>query len=597
MRISQRASRTGSDLVSILVLYILLAATVAVLASTLFRDTALAGEAPFIALLAALSAVPIVVIIVVAVNFRRLYLDRRFRRPGARLKLRLVLFFILLNVLAMAPQAIVAFASIGTVVDSWFTNDIGAALSASRSQTLALYRDRVDALKRFAEEGIGVISERPDARHDSLGAAVARIRPEGDLVQVFDADGNERFSHGPAEFAAGFEEIRGMGQGLLPQKSAKGLSMVRYLVKTRVSTGEAYVLVGIPLPEGFDESAEMIERASATFDRIDRMKPYLQPLLLAFIALFSLPLLSLSILISFSMSDAFVAPMVTLEEAMRKVASGDLSYRLIPRARDELSGLMEAFNRMVSELNRSRAASLQEERISIWQDLARKLAHEIKNPLTPIKLSAERVLRKHRDGDEGIKRILEPCMLSIIQEVAGLATLVGEFRDFARLPEPQLDWTDLAKIARECVATFESSYPKVVFDTSRLAESITILVDRSHMHQVLTNLLSNAIDAMDQEGRVELRSDIVKRSNARYCRLEIRDDGKGIPEESRASIFTPYFTTKETGTGLGLSIVEHIIFDHRGKIWFESEEGVGTSFFIDLPLENPPPQARKESDE
>ena len=187
-------------------------------------------------------------------------------------------------------------------------------------------------------------------------------------------------------------------------------------------------------------------------------------------------------------------------------------------------------------------------------------------------------------------------MLSIIQEVAGLASLIGEFRDFARLPEPQLDWTDLAKIARECVATFESSYPKVVFDTSRLAESITILVDRSHMHQVLTNLLSNAIDAMDQEGRIELRSDIVKRSNARYCRLEIRDNGKGIPEENRASIFTPYFTTKDTGTGLGLSIVEHIIFDHRGKIWFESEEGVGTSFFIDLPLENPPAQERKEAD-
>jgi signal transduction histidine kinase len=125
----------------------------------------------------------------------------------------------------------------------------------------------------------------------------------------------------------------------------------------------------------------------------------------------------------------------------------------------------------------------------------------------------------------------------------------------------------------------------VHFDIEHTDGNISVKIDQHRVSQVLTNLIINAIDAMDGEGSIEIRTDLVKKRDTRYCRLSIKDTGKGIPEEEGSLIFTPYYTTKESGTGLGLPIVERIISDHGGAIWFNSLEGTGTTFFIDLPIE------------
>jgi len=135
------------------------------------------------------------------------------------------------------------------------------------------------------------------------------------------------------------------------------------------------------------------------------------------------------------------------------------------------------------------------------------------------------------------------------------------------------------------ISAYQSSHPQIVFDVTRAAEDIVIKIDKSRFHQIFTNLILNAIDAMDATGSIEIRTDIVTKKGLRFCRISVKDSGGGISRQDAALVFTPYFTTKESGTGLGLPIVERIVNDHGGSIWFNSDDGAGTVFFVDLPVE------------
>jgi nitrogen fixation/metabolism regulation signal transduction histidine kinase len=243
---------------------------------------------------------------------------------------------------------------------------------------------------------------------------------------------------------------------------------------------------------------------------------------------------------------------------------------------------------MVQNLEKSRDALLRAEKISVWQTMAQQLAHEIKNPLTPIKLSAERVLRRWRNKPEEVGEILESSMLAIIQEVEGLSTMLTEFRTLSRPTELSRSGTIIREQIEETMEIYRGGYPEVLFDIEHVGANISVKMEKRYLSQVLTNLIINGIDAMDNRGRLEIRTDLVKKRESRYCRLSIRDTGKGIAGQERAAVFTPYFTTKESGTGLGLPIVERIVNDHGGAIWFNSAEGMGTTFFIDLPLDEEP---------
>jgi signal transduction histidine kinase len=154
--------------------------------------------------------------------------------------------------------------------------------------------------------------------------------------------------------------------------------------------------------------------------------------------------------------------------------------------------------------------------------------------------------------------------------------------------EPSQSWTEIRELVEEAIEPYGVSHPAVSFDIDNVEKEISIKIDRHRLGQIITNLIINGIDAMNGAGLIEIRTDLVKKRASRYCRFSIRDSGKGISEEDAARIFTPYFTTKESGTGLGLPIVERIVNEHSGAIWFDSAMGTGTTFYIDLPInENP----------
>jgi signal transduction histidine kinase len=204
-------------------------------------------------------------------------------------------------------------------------------------------------------------------------------------------------------------------------------------------------------------------------------------------------------------------------------------------------------------------------------------------------------LRRWKNDPEHINEIMESSMMAIIQETEGLSALINEFKTLSKPMEPENSLTSLLACSlrepiEEIVNTYSSSYPKVKFDIEYVQEGIKIKIDKHRFSQILTNIVINAIDAIGGSklenggGLIEIRTDLVKKREISYCRISVKDSGKGISSQEGQLIFTPYFTTKKSGTGLGLPIIERIVTDHGGAIWFDSAEGAGTTFYIDLPI-------------
>jgi two-component system nitrogen regulation sensor histidine kinase NtrY len=221
------------------------------------------------------------------------------------------------------------------------------------------------------------------------------------------------------------------------------------------------------------------------------------------------------------------------------------------------------------------------QRMEAWREVARRIAHEIKNPLTPIQLSAERLRKRYAKMLEGDGGILDKCTTTIIQQVEELKNLVNEFSQFARLPSAQLASADLNQIINDALVLFKEAHHGIHFHF-RVGALPQLDLDREQIKRVLINLLDNAVAAVGGEGEIKLAtSHDVARG---VVTLEVADNGSGLAPEIRTKIFEPYFSTKENGTGLGLTIVSQIIEDHRGYIRAWPNDPKGTRFMIEFPV-------------
>ncbi len=304
-----------------------------------------------------------------------------------------------------------------------------------------------------------------------------------------------------------------------------------------------------------------------------------------------------------------------LAGAMRPVAEGDLSVRVDIAGKDEVAELGRAFNRMLEELEGSRARVEFLKRMSEWQKMARRLAHEIKNPLTPIQLAVEECHRRYQGDDPAYRRIVETTREVVEEEVASLRRLVNEFSSFARLPRAELREADLGAFLREQGEHLAAAEPgdggeedaklfegvELTFDIAR--EPMPAYLDREMLHRVLTNVVRNSAQALrdaraaeggkgpKKKGHVRVAAKVV---NGRY-EVTIDDDGPGIPPAIERALFDPYVTTKRDGTGLGLTIVRKVVVDHGGSIEAGKSPLGGARFSIILPAkESPEAQAALE---
>jgi len=222
------------------------------------------------------------------------------------------------------------------------------------------------------------------------------------------------------------------------------------------------------------------------------------------------------------------------------------------------------------------------QRMAAWREVARRIAHEIKNPLTPIKLSAQRLRRKHADllAPEG--SIFDQCTRTIIERVDHMKHLVDEFSKFARLPRAQPTLCNLATIVEEVLSFYQLTYPRVAFGLAKDAALPPLKLDREQFKQVMINLLDNALHALDG-GRGSIEIGLFYDPILKIARLECSDDGHGVSPEDKLRMFEPYYSTKEKGTGLGLAIVASIIADHNGFVRVRDNQPKGTVIVIELP--------------
>ncbi|MBI4240396.1 MAG: PAS domain S-box protein [Candidatus Rokubacteria bacterium] len=223
------------------------------------------------------------------------------------------------------------------------------------------------------------------------------------------------------------------------------------------------------------------------------------------------------------------------------------------------------------------------QRLAAWREVAQRIAHEIKNPLTPIQLSAQRLRRRLADRSPEERRLVEECTATIIHEVEGLRQLVDEFSRFARMPALSPKPTDLHRLLEGVVTLYRESYPTLSLKTSFDPELPTVEADPDQIKRALLNLVDNAVEAVGQAGEISLEAAFVPAS--KRVRISVSDNGVGIPPEDREKLFLPYFSTKAAGMGLGLAIVQQIVTDHGGALWVEDNVPKGSRFVIELPVE------------
>ncbi|GAB4091481.1 sensor histidine kinase [Flaviaesturariibacter terrae] len=268
-------------------------------------------------------------------------------------------------------------------------------------------------------------------------------------------------------------------------------------------------------------------------------------------------------------------------DKMRAINLGQRNEPIEWPRNDEIGVLVEQYNRMVRQLEESASALARSEREGAWREMARQVAHEIKNPLTPMKLSIQYLQRAVANNQPNVQALTTSVAQTLIEQIDHLARISSDFARFANIGNRHLETFDLHEVLQSLEGLYVTNQ-KIDWRWERLPGALSVHADRTHMVRLFTNLVTNAVEACASQPlcRITIRETRLDR----LLRIEVRDNGEGIPEEMQEKIFTPNFTTKTSGTGLGLAMCKSIVEQAAGRIWFETEKGIGTSFFVELPL-------------
>ena len=297
----------------------------------------------------------------------------------------------------------------------------------------------------------------------------------------------------------------------------------------------------------------------------------------------------LAILLSSWAAARVTRPVEQLAHAAQEVAEGNWNARVDVLGDDELGQLADSFNRMTTELLGQKERLMQAERVAAWRELARRLAHELKNPLFPLQLTVENLVRARQQTPEQFEEVFRESSRTLLAEIANLKGIVGSFSEFSKMPQPKLQRVQVNEVIRGVVQLFQAQLEapgraKIRCELQLDPHLETVAADAELLHRAISNLVLNAMDAMPEGGTLALRT----RNEGGNVVIEVADTGAGLTAEECERIFTPYYTSKTHGTGLGLAIVQSVVSDHGGKIHVRSEPRRGTTFVIDLPREFDP---------
>lgn len=293
-------------------------------------------------------------------------------------------------------------------------------------------------------------------------------------------------------------------------------------------------------------------------------------------------LIMLGIVLAVFVSGKLTGPLRLISQKIGRVKLGGSNEKIHWKGRDEIAGLVEQYNLMIDELAESAELLARGERETAWREMAKQIAHEIKNPLTPMKLSAQLLIRSWEDKDPDFEDKLHKLSQTLVSQIDNLSSIATAFSDFAKMPRPENRPVVITQVLRQSISLYEGT-ENIRIDThiDKSAEKAQCRADKEQMLSVFNNLLQNAIQAIpeDRQGRIEVRA----RVQGPEILITFSDNGTGIPEQMRDKLFEPNFTTKSSGTGLGLAIVRNIINSAGGKVSLGEESGPGAEFLIRLP--------------
>jgi two-component system, NtrC family, nitrogen regulation sensor histidine kinase NtrY len=292
----------------------------------------------------------------------------------------------------------------------------------------------------------------------------------------------------------------------------------------------------------------------------------------------------LAILVSSWVAARVTRPVEQLAHAAQEVAAGNWNVRVDVLGADELGQLADSFNRMTTELLGQKERLVQAERVAAWRELARRLAHELKNPLFPLQLTVENLIRARQQDPEAFDEIFRESSRTLLAEISNLKGIIERFSEFSRMPQPRLQRVQVNELIRGVVQLFQAQLAapgraKISCDLQLDPHLEPVDADAELLHRAILNLVLNAQDAMPRGGALILST----RNEDGKVMIEVADTGEGLTRDECAQIFTPYYTSKQHGTGLGLAIVQSVISDHGGRVSVQSDPGRGTTFIIELP--------------
>lgn len=473
------------------------------------------------------------------------------------LRARLLLLFAALTVLPALPAAWVTHALLVRTVDIGLRADLDAALEAGVRQ---------------AREALGVQREQLRTEAAKWSAAYASAGGELDQMDLAFADPRVR-----AELASGRVLVEG-DSSLASAAPALERGAPPLRLSERVSLGDVVVTLTRSVDPTWREDALRTSESlqlmrSLRTQRTNIERGFLVPFLLIYGAGLVVALLTALLL-----ARGWTRRVDRLVHATETVAAGDWSVRVRFDGRDEFARLGQGFDRMIATLDAQQRHLVDLETMAGWREMARALAHEVKNPLTPIQLTVEEMRERYHGDDPEYRALLDECTRIVIEEVESLRTVVSRFREFSRPVELELAAFDANALLRDIGALQRDL--RVEFD---LAETLPLVRgDEDRLRQVLMNLASNAREAVTPQGGGRLG--LSTRRVAHGVALVFEDDGPGIPPDERDRVFEPYRTGKKAGLGLGLALVKGIILAHGGSIEVDAGRWNGARFTIVLPM-------------
>jgi nitrogen fixation/metabolism regulation signal transduction histidine kinase len=517
---------------------------------------------------------------------------------SGKIERRLVLALLLTSLVPLFAAIYWANRALIGAAAPWFNRDVGAQLDHG----LDVYKDYVELIKQDMRHQTDVLANdeslRAAARDGDKAAASRALSllfpkyPELVSLEVLSGKGESEATHDrgrPADPATerSLRVVRPLGA------DPDGATLVATFAVSRAKV----------------DALETTSNVVATYHHLEASRQNLYSGYLLGFALFVASTVLITLVSGTLLARSVTRRMSHLSAAINLVAKGDLSIRVPETGSDELTDLGKTFNRMLGEMEASRARIEFLQRIGAWQEMAQRLAHEIKNPLTPIQLAVQECHRKYAGDDVRFRTLLDTTLEIVEEEVGTLRRLVGDFSNFARLPQAELVAADLRDFVRECseqlghiqsrdslpdgsdageLATTDVKVTWVIPETE-----LPSAIDRQMLRRVLVNLVRNAVQAVRGAHEKDVKESpdgivghvrVSAGPEAEGTVLVVEDDGPGIPSDKRTRVFDPYFTTKADGTGLGLAIVKKIVVEHGGTIDVgESAALGGAAFRVHLP--------------